>query len=503
MLTPSQAEVVRLVERGDNVFFTGAAGTGKSHTLHAALAALRARYDPSEVCVTAPTGLAATAVGGTTLHAAMGLGCVDAEADFERMWRVDTVRRLRSYRALVIDEISMLSGELFHVLDHTLRKIRGCDDAFGGLQLVACGDFMQLPPVSSATGFRNRLFAFQSPSWAACGFHTVLLAHVFRQTDTTFRDLLARLRDGEEAALDLIGQLAMASAEEAGDVAPPQLQLVTTNEATKRINHEELRKLGRPEFTARARDSVEVRRPGDADMLRPSFGNMSAPPLLPMRVGARVILLKNTEMWRGLANGSTGRIMRFVTRASYAADWRRRLRMVGDAQQLLESWGTPDSRIPIVRWDATEEATAVGPQAFEATLAGVGTARRVQLPLKLAWALTVHRAQGMSLDAVRVSLPASFADGQAYVAVSRARTLEGLDLRFKPGCVRASAEARAFHASLEPGAAPFVCDAWQRLDPPPAAAPDEPARVRVTPDTRAACFKCGADEHASLSCPVY
>lgn len=461
--------------------------------------------------MTAPTGLAATAVGGTTLHAAMGLGCVASEADFERMWRVDTVRRLRSYRALVIDEISMLSGELFHVLDQTLRKIRECDEAFGGLQLVVCGDFMQLPPVTSDTGFRNRLFAFQSPSWAACDFSTVLLRHVFRQADTTFQDLLARLRDGEEAALDLIAQLALASAEAAtGDDAappppPPDLQLVTTNEATKRINQAELSKLARPEYTARARDDVHVRQPSDAGVLRQSFSSMSAPPLLPMRVGARVILLKNTEMWRGLASGSTGRIMRFVTRASYAADWRRRHRMTGDALELLESWGSPDSGIPIVRWDATQEATAVGPLAFESALAGVGTARRVQLPLKLAWALTVHRAQGMSLDAVKVSLPASFADGQAYVAVSRARTLEGLDLRFKPGCVRASPDARAFHASLEPGAAAYEPGgaAWEQLDPPPAASPDEPARVRVTPDTRAACFKCGADEHTSAACPVY
>lgn len=262
-LTAAQQRVVDLVHAGRSVFFTGEAGTGKSLVLTRLVGELKAREDfGTAVAVTASTGLAASLIGGSTLHRTMGCGAAGRVADFLRMW--DHAPRLRALRVLIVDEISMVSAELFQFLDAMLRQIREDDRPFGGLQLVLSGDFFQLPPVSSkpaAPGaFLNRGYAFQAPAWNTCGLECVLLTEVWRQRDPTFVSLLNRVRRGDDAATKGLVDLAR-------DAPPSGIKptlLFARNEDVDRVNAVELHRLPGSTWWARATDAVKLLAGDDA-----------------------------------------------------------------------------------------------------------------------------------------------------------------------------------------------------------------------------------------------
>ncbi|KAF4540194.1 Mitochondrial DNA helicase protein [Lasiodiplodia theobromae] len=197
-LTTEQNIVLDFVlHQGKSVFFTGPAGTGKSFLLRKIIAALRVKYisKPEKVTVTASTGIAATNIGGQTLHsfAGVGLGTGTAEELLTKIVKDKKKRKLwKTVKVLIIDEISMIDGEFFDKLDQIARGVRGNRLPFGGVQLVVTGDFYQLPPVSKTL---SSTFAFESESWRSTIDYTICLTHVFRQKDPIFTGMLNELRE--------------------------------------------------------------------------------------------------------------------------------------------------------------------------------------------------------------------------------------------------------------------------------------------------------------------
>jgi ATP-dependent exoDNAse (exonuclease V) alpha subunit len=380
-----------------HLFVTGRAGTGKS-TL------LRAIRDmvPAEMVVVAPTGLAAVNVGGQTIHSFFGFP--------PRLIRSDDIRRARNGRVmrrlkfLVIDEVSMVRSDLMWAIDQSLRVNRGRPrEAFGGVRLAMFGDLHQLPPVIDEADVAAHLESehggpfFFSIAALREGTGTALieLAQVFRQKDEALLRVLNRVRDGDadEDDLSLLNERVhpirtLAEGE-------PYVILTPTNAAARRINMAYLEALpaGAREYqagvTGEFNDSAQ---PTDATLV--------------LKRGAKVMLLRN-DPDRRWVNGTIARIARLEEDRVW-------VEVDGDEHELER-----------VAWENRRYAYDKAEEKIVETVAG--TFR--QFPLRLAWALTIHKSQGLTLDKVYIDLGrGTFAHGQAYVALSRCRSLDGLAL---------------------------------------------------------------------------
>ena len=489
-LDDDQRRVLRLVEARRNVFFTGSAGTGKSFMIDRIVESLKVRYggDLDEfkrrVVLTAPTGIAATNIGGQTLCSALGVGVPQRYRDFRSILSSRNVGRVRDWDVLVIDEVSMLSGEFLEETDVVMRIARRSDKPFGGVQLVLAGDFFQLPPVNrpAAPGtpidaFTNACYAFQAPVWRRLDMDVVVLESVYRQSDVEMVSMLQDLRRGVGDRRITLARLVRAAAEavsaradpvDGGEMRVRPTHIFSRNRDVDDMNARELKRLDGEDYLFEARDSVEVDaatvafKEHDAARKRlwqSAFfrGDCQAQATQRLRVGAQVMLLKNAAC-RRLVNGSRGVVVGFVS----VEEARRRLLQEGDdgvvlvgspkdADAALRTWG--GDWVPVVRFVGEDHDRVVLPARFATAVHGAGEVERVQSPLKLAWAITVHKSQGMSLDRVRISLRDMFAVGQAYVALSRARSLEGLEIvdceePFASSSVRVDPMVVAFYERL-------------------------------------------------------
>ncbi len=386
-----------LSEAGGHLFVTGRAGTGKSTLLRC----MREMITDNMV-VLAPTGLAAVNVGGQTIHSFFGFPprLVKSE-DIRRSRNGQVMRRLK---LLVIDEVSMVRSDLMWAIDQSLRMNRGRPkDAFGGVRLVMFGDLHQLPPVVQEAEVAQHLESehggpfFFSSSALREGQGTMLLelGHVFRQSDEGLIRVLNHIREGdvEEDDLELLN-------ERVGPVrtlseGEPYVILTPTNAAANRINMAYLNAL------PGAVRSYEAGVTGDF--------NASAQPTdttLLLKAGAKVMLLRN-DADRRWVNGTVARISRLE-----------------DKQVWVEVDGK-EYEIEPVAWESRRYAFDTAAEKIVESVAGTFK----QFPLRLAWALTIHKAQGLTLDRVYIDLGrGTFAHGQAYVALSRCRTLEGMAL---------------------------------------------------------------------------
>jgi len=443
-LSKEQQAAVDSVMAGHNVFITGQAGTGKSVVLRRLTQLLRQQHPgKGEFVLTASTGVSAIAIGGSTLHRFAGIGLAKTTNDFRRAW--SRKKEWRRACVLVIDEISMLHGSMFDALDREVRAIRGNKDkAFGGIQLVFCGDFAQLPPVQKrgvqvGIMYTPHGFAFESALWRDANFVTCTLRAPFRQQgDNNFIAALGDVRSGNghtarvnwlvDTCSESAAAPAFASAIDGGIEAT---LLYTHNVDVDSKNTERLRKLPGKERVFLASDSAvtengEVMDVGEVATL---FRDFQAPSTLELKVGAQVMLLQRLEEGTNLVNGSRGVVVGFE-----ADDF--------PIVQFMPSAKTGAQRI------------RVGRGKFESEIVGRATIRRTQVPLRLAWACTVHKSQGLSLDKVTVDLSRCFATGQAYTALSRARTTAGLKIRgLRPSCVRLDPKVARFYGFQPCGAA--------------------------------------------------
>jgi len=378
-----------LVAAGENVFLTGAGGTGKTTLTRRMIA-----RDPGRFAVTASTGIAALNAGGFTLHrwSGMMLGPRDGESndnylndlmnDPRRSVRKGFAR-IRSCQSLVIDEISMLNGRTLDFLDFMCRELRGSDSPFGGIQVIATGDFLQLPPVNK-TG--NYDWAFQSRAWQEANFRTVQLTEVKRQDDVEFVRSLSEFRFG------VIGTTS-ANLLRTRIARFPDADLTRLFTHNAQVDKWNAYRLGEIEAEPTVFDAELT---GPESQQQVLINNLLTPRELVLKPGAHVMFTVNSSEG-GFVNGQTG----VVTD-------------LGSRRILVESNGRLIQVEPFTwQFDSKDKTSATF----------------TQFPLRLSWALTIHKAQGLTLDSALIDVRAAREPGQAYVAASRLRTLAGLHLK--------------------------------------------------------------------------
>jgi hypothetical protein len=413
-LNVEQSAVAARVESGANIFLTGPAGVGKSFLVHSLIQRLQQAHGADGVAVTASTGIAALALGGQTLHSWAGIGPGKDSID-QLVSRVlaneQATARWRACVSLVVDEVSMLEDAIITKLEAVARTVRANGQPFGGLQLLLVGDFFQLPPVELGRG--GARFAFASPAWQTCGIETIALTTIVRQAgDTPFISLLGEVRRGMCTAATET-QLAACHV----DVKPlPRDGILPTRIAcvNRRVDEDNEVELERLPGHHTVYDAIDVfRQPPESEQAKEKLQadlEGKAPVQLRLKVGAQVVLTRNWPEQR-LASGSRGVVLRF-------AQPQRKQPQHNDQQPRRNV-----QSLPVVRFDSGAEVE-IARSPFTK-----GALQRLQLPLKLAWACTVHKSQGMTLSRAIIEVGDAFDYGQVYVALSRVSSLAGLWIR--------------------------------------------------------------------------
>lgn len=415
---PPESGFLAAAIAGANCFLTGAGGTGKSTQLRAFIAAVIAGPLPRKVSITAPTGVAALNIGGMTIHRFCGMltGPASGQSDesyfdqlqSDKRWSIQAgFRRVRQCEVLVIDEISMLPGRQFEFIDFLFRRLRGRAQPFGGCQVITVGDFLQLPPVRTDESARYD-WAFLTPAWQAMGFHTFILNQVHRQDEPQFIRALSDFRLGRVRGEG--AQLLQARVRQNPPARLPRL--FTHNVQVEKWNNFQLSELPGDEVVLEAQQT-------GPDLQRAFLmKNLATPARLRLKPGALVMFTVNRASSRGtpssVVNGQLGVV-----------------ETVGVGEVIVKiKGGESTSVLPFTwRYDQQDETSA----SF------------CQYPLRLAWAMTIHRAQGISLDAAYLDIRAAREPGQAYVAVSRVRTLAGLHFKDWFKGIHVSPEAIDFY----------------------------------------------------------
>jgi len=408
VMTPEQRWVLECIKGGKNVFITGGAGTGKSFLIQKIIGVL----PPEQTFVTASTGVAAFQIGGTTLHSFAGIGAGTAVIStcVQLAKRKTVAAQWRKCKHLIIDEVSMVDGNYFKKLEHVARSVKNNDKPFGGIQLIMCGDFFQLPPV--AKGEEDRRFAFETSAWQRCVQVNIELTQVKRQSDQELVQILNRIRRGQctEKDAETLASTRNNCVSKSGIVPT---KLCTHTDDVSLINKRELAKCEGEEKKFKAHDS-------DPALTKFMDNHTPVESVLTLKQGAQVMLLKNLNVSSGLVNGARGRVEKF------SSEGHPIVRFVGGVTQEIKS----------------DKWTVKGGPGVLMT--------RAQLPLRLAWAFSIHKSQGMTLDCVEVSLSRVFECGQAYVALSRAKNLTTLRiLDFKPNCVRVDSKVSKFYKNIQ------------------------------------------------------
>ncbi|KAH0602822.1 uncharacterized protein H6S33_008472 [Morchella sextelata] len=453
-LSDEQNHVLDLVmESGKSVFFTGSAGTGKSVLMREVINHLKRKYNDKEsekVAVTASTGLAACNIGGVTLHSFAGIGLgKEPVADLVKKIKRNVKAKMRWLRTkvLVIDEISMVDGELFDKLEAIARTIRNNGRAFGGIQLVVTGDFFQLPPVPDYGKVAK--FAFDANTWTTAIEHTIGLTQVFRQRDPEFAAILNEMRLGKlsDASIAVFRRLSRPLKYDDGIQAT---ELFPTRQEVDAANNSKMRLLSGTERKFTAIDTGSIT---DIEHRTKLLSTCMAPQVICLKENSQVMLIKNID--DSLVNGSLGRVVGFMSEKTFdmAHDDPDSLTLENPARDQPLSTNTTADTWPLVEFalpDGTSRQLLVQPEVWKVELpSGEVQASRTQVPLILAWALSIHKAQGQTLERVKVDLGRVFEKGQAYVALSRATCQEGLEvLRFDARKVMAHEKVREFYKSL-------------------------------------------------------
>lgn len=418
-VTPEFQTALASVLDGENMLVLGSAGTGKSTFLKWLRAQVKGK---KRMAVLAPTGMAALNVGGQTLHSFFGFKPRLMNGSSDDWHKPRNPKIYESLQLIVIDEISMVRADIFESIDRFLRKYGPIPRTpFGGVQLLLMGDLCQLPPVvrrEEETYFEDTYgtpFFFSTPSWREGNFGVVPFTHIFRQTDKPFIDLLNAIRMGSP------GQ-GVLSALNARVTPPPQgtVVLAARNRTVDALNAEAMAALTGPEWVFRA-DVV-----GDID---PS--NVTTPAELVLKRGARVMFTRNDSVAQRWVNGTLGTVETCHAESVH-------VRLDDGTVHVVER----------VKWEATKYKLDASSEAPVATVAGTFT----QIPLVPAWALTIHKAQGQTLPQCVIDLGdgGTFAEGQLYVALSRARSLDSLYLTqpIQPRHVKTHPAVQDFYSDL-------------------------------------------------------
>ncbi|QTD63397.1 AAA family ATPase [Acinetobacter towneri] len=388
-----QETALKLLKAGENVFLTGSAGAGKTYTLNQYINYLKARKVP--VAITASTGIAATHMNGMTIHTWAGIGIKDflSDADLKNMKERKYLKEhLENAQVLIIDEISMLHAKQLNLVNQVLKYFKDSDDAFGGIQVIVAGDFFQLPPVGKNDERNRDKFCFMSEAWVEAKFRVCYLTEQHRQGDDYLNDILNAIR-AQSIDHQHIQALEHTRHQDIGDTFT---RLYTHNMDVDNINFKHLNEI---ETESKQFDAVCD---GNQKLIETLKSSVRAPEILNLKKHAKVMFVKN-NFDMGYINGSLGEVIGFEE---------------DDDHGILPKVKLTDGTVLLVEpetWSVDNDA-------------GKTIASFQQIPLRLAWAITIHKSQGMTLEAAEINLSHTFEKGQGYVALSRLKSLSGLRL---------------------------------------------------------------------------
>jgi len=410
----NQGLALEIMLSGESVLLTGPAGAGKTHVLNQFIRL--AKHDGRHVSVTATTGLAATHLGGTTIHSWSGIGVADSLSDsfgdHISKGRREIIERTD---VLIIDEISMLHDFRLDMVDQVCRTVREKDEPFGGIQLIMSGDFFQLPPINRGDS-RAGGFVVNSEVWQELQPTICYLEEQHRQDDAVLLDILNALRAGELRRHH--AETLLARTEVYPDDLEQMTELHTVNIDVDKLNAAKLAQIDEDEITYSQTTT------GGENYVQSLQRSVLAPPALKLKKGALVMAVKNSAE-RKYANGSLGTVIDFE----------------------------PHTEYPIVAFKNGKEVSMV-PDTWELRDGDKKRASITQIPLRLAWAITVHKSQGMTLDAARIDLRRAFVEGMGYVALSRVKNLDSLYLAgINQMALRVSEDAQVIDGMLRTKAA--------------------------------------------------
>lgn len=406
-----QDHALAILQSGANVFITGAPGAGKTYVLNKFIGAQRQRG--RSVAVTASTGIAATHINGQTIHSWSGVGVATALTDaLLKRIRPRRKKAITNTDVLVIDEVSMMSAWLFDMVDHVCRNLRNDSAPFGGLQVVLSGDFFQLPPVTRGSrggsaydplteqlrrtyleaGKNPDGFITESFGWAQLGIQVCYLTEQHRQDDGQLLTVLTDIREGGVTQEDHNVLAARIGKSPQDDLVA--VHLFPVNKQADVLNDVQLAELDEDEH------DFDATFAGPAALIDRLRKNVLAPEHLVLKKGAAVMALRNDQEHQ-FVNGSLGKVTGFATESK--GGW------------------------PIVEFD-NGHTVMMKPADWQMMDGETVLASASQVPLRCAWAITIHKSQGMTLDRAVMDLTRTFAPGMGYVALSRVEALDGLYL---------------------------------------------------------------------------
>ena len=386
-----QSKALALLKSGKNVFLTGSAGSGKTYVLNQYISYLKEHEIP--FAKTASTGIAATHLNGSTIHSWSGIGIKDQiKLAYLRSLKDKKFfkKKMDSVKVLIIDEISMLHHNKFELVNKVLQFFKQPHSAFGGIQVVFSGDFFQLPPIGSEGESAREKFAFMSQSWLDAQLTICNLTDQHRQQDNSLNRILNEIRENNWSMVSkelLKGRI--------GITPPPDTyctHLFTHNTDVDAMNEKKLNQLNEKEYKFKAKTK------GNPALIQTLKKSVLAKDILFLKKGAKVMFVKN-NLEKNYCNGTMGKVIGFSSRGLPKVQLNR----YETFEVKAESWSIDDE-------------------------IGRSLAVFTQLPLRLAWAITIHKSQGMTLDAAQIDLSKTFEAGQGYVALSRLRDINGLYL---------------------------------------------------------------------------
>ncbi len=386
----TQSEALNILKMGHNTFLTGQAGAGKTYVLNQYIEWLKERSIP--VAITASTGIAATHIGGTTLHSFAGLEIHDDLNDklLDKILQKQTVnRRVNNASVLIIDEVSMLRSSVLNAVNIVCQRIRRSPKPFGGLQVVLCGDFYQLPPVIINRELAISDYAFSATAWSESKFVICYITENHRQEDNSLNTILNNIRSGE-LDYDLLETLNETTDRDFTDVN--HVKLYSHNADVDSINRDNYKAI-----IAKEEKEYHMVAMGNKLLIEKLKSSCLSPEILKLKIGTKVMFTRNDKTGK-YNNGTIGEVTGFA---------------IND--------------IPIILLNSGKQIEAVS-DSWRIEEDNKVLAQITQLPLRYAWAITIHKSQGMTLDAAEIDLSRSFGYALGYVALSRVRDIEGIKL---------------------------------------------------------------------------
>ena len=409
----TQEQAFLIMKTGVNIYLTGSAGSGKTYLLNKYINYLESHDIPT--AVTASTGIAATHMNGMTIHSWSGIGIRNYldEKGLEQLEEKKYLwKRFEKARVLIIDEVSMLHGSQLDMVEKVCRRFKRNDKPFGGLQVILSGDFFQLPPISKVEDGNESGMIFKSKSWQILNPAVCYIEEQHRQEDDTLSEILNTIRSNqmEEKHFEILQKRIGAKLK--NDVKATKLY--THNVNVDDINNIELGQIKNDEVV------FHMTSTGPEPLIDIIKKSCLAHEVLRLKIGAEVMCIKN-NFEEGYVNGSRGKVIGFVKE---------------NGNPIIELYNGKKISLDKMDWAIEEDGR------IKASVS--------QIPLRLAWAITIHKSQGMSLDNAEIDLRSTFAYGMGYVALSRVRTLEGISLvGFNMDAIRVDPKVLDFDQELK------------------------------------------------------